>query len=76
MSPDIIHALEEERDLAVHGGSPRSPRPRRGSSEPISPALRPVLASVVDDDNDIAPADEIEYGPAPTGPHSGQAAVE
>jgi len=76
MSPDIIHALEEERDLAAHGGSPRSPRPRRGSSEPISPALRPVLQSMADEDNEIMPAEDIEYGPAPSSPHSGPAVDE
>lgn len=74
MSPDIISALEEERD-SIHG-SPRSPRPRRGSSEPKSPALRPVLALDPDEDVCEAVSDDMDDefgGPALASPHTGPA---
>jgi hypothetical protein len=72
-------ALEEERDHAQGGpgGSPRSPRPRarRASSEPKSPALRPVLVDTehADDDEDFIgdEDEEMERGPAETAPHTG-----
>ena len=76
MSPDIIMALEEERDQAVLHGSPRSPRPRarRGSSEPKSPALRPVLTDgYLDAEETVIDEDLEEFGPAKSSPHTGPA---
>lgn len=72
-------ALEEERDSGVHL-SPRSPRPRRGSTEPKSPALRPVLASIGDDTDEASMSgdgpEEDERGPIPSEAHSGPAVDE
>jgi hypothetical protein len=72
-------ALEEERDHSQSNthGSPQSPRPRarRASSEPRSPALRPVLTTIdtdeSDEDGNFIEEEEIERGPAETGPHTG-----
>lgn len=72
-------ALEEERDSGAHL-SPRSPRPRRGSTEPKSPALRPVLASIENDADDGLPppdsSEDEERGPIPSEAHTGPAVDE
>ena len=54
-------------------GSPRSPRPRRASSGPKSPALRPVILSedAYDWSGDGMVEEEVEMGPAETRPHAG-----
>ena len=54
-------------------GSPRSPRPRRASSGPKSPALRPVILSedAYDWNGDGMVEEEMEMGPAETRPHAG-----
>jgi hypothetical protein len=44
-SPEAMNALEEEKLISEGGVPPRSPRPRKLSSGPRSPALRPVLSS-------------------------------
>lgn len=80
LAAEIIMALEEERDNGVHL-SPRSPRPRRGSTEPKSPALRPVLASVENESEELvgpaqAAVEDEERGPIPSEAHSGPAVDE
>ncbi|GAA94758.1 uncharacterized protein L969DRAFT_94615 [Mixia osmundae IAM 14324] len=78
LSPETISALEEERVHSLSpAGSPRSPRPRRSSQEPRSPALRPVLSSRYDDDKvfDSRSDDENLIVP-PRSPHTGPAVDE
>lgn len=58
-----MSALEAEKAAT----SPRSPRPRRSSTGPISPALRPVLI----DREDYGMVNESESGPIAAEPHSG-----
>jgi hypothetical protein len=75
-SPETIDALEEERAMQEMGqalGSPRSPRPRRASSGPKSPALRPVLVNEYDraDDEEAVEFEAEEKGPAPSAEHVG-----
>jgi hypothetical protein len=63
-SRETISALENERKAALPM-SPR-PRPRRTSTGPISPALRPVLIDREEEAITIPTMD----GPAMTAPHS------
>jgi hypothetical protein len=82
-SPETITALEGERAAQKSGnspmGSPRSPRPRRGSSGSQSPALRPVMPVDLDYDTSEAIKDDSEedgLGPIPAAPHTGPAVDE
>ncbi|KAH8930704.1 hypothetical protein BT69DRAFT_243 [Atractiella rhizophila] len=71
-SPETMNALEEEKQ----SGAPRSPRPRRKSSGPTSPALRPVLSEDGEDYSNPVIMDREDEQIMEALPHEGPAVDE